>query len=405
MVVSLARKAPDQGLVNNAGTLGPSSRDQAHDYFLVWTPWTSAYPGDASHTGHMAGIEEFRIAARGLGQHPQDHGWRDLYRLFNYGLDRSAPNLTSAVLSHHRARPTLSATHLLTLLGIALKVIVTQPFESAFADRSLESRLDVLEETIGRNRAAISEIINGRQNSFTSARRFLVPQVLLSAYFARADIQEARFADFGTGLGTLPRQLNSPEQYKAFSADLVWPKGVPSFRKIPLSARLGVDRGPMPDLNWVHSCYGQSDYYAHLYTELLDTLSAPEVKMTKAEYKEIDLLDFKSVAAFIREHEINVANLTYVLYELEPAKRSEVVEVLTEALYPPGILLVSEPHRELHSQGAVVEFFHSGETMPETLCFVTDGHYKGYVLPLEDYDAFVEKYPIEYKLAVTGAKP
>ena len=31
--------------------------------------------------------------------------------------------------------------------------------------------------------------------------------------------------------------------------------------------------------------------------------------------------------------------------------------------------------------------------------YVTDGHYKGYILPLEDYETFMEKYPIEYRLA------
>ena len=351
----------------------------------------------------MGNIDGFRIAAHGLGEHPQDHGWRELYRLFSYGLDLSAPNLTATVLSHYRARPTLSETHLLTLLGIALKATAPKPFESILAGRSLEFRLKVLEETLHQNRTRIAEIIRSRQNSFTSARRFLVPQILLSAYFVREEIQEVRFADFGTGLGILPRQLNAPEQYQAFAADPIWPDGVPSFRQIPLSARLAVDRGPMPDLRWVHACYGESDYYAHLYSELLNALSAPEVKMVEVDYEEIDLLDFGSVTAFIRDHKINVANLTYVLYELDRTKRSEVLEMLAGELYPPAILLVSEPHRELHAQGAVVEFFHSGESIPQTLCFVTDGHYKGYVLPLEDYDAFVEKYPIEYKLAIIGA--
>jgi hypothetical protein len=353
----------------------------------------------------VGNAEGFRIAARGLGEHPQDHGWRDLYRLFSYGLDRSAPNLTATVLSHYRARPTLSETHLLTLLGIALKAIVPQSFESIAEGSSLVARLEALEEILDRNGTGISEIIGRRQNSFTSARRFLVTQVLLSAYFAREDPWEVRFADFGTGLGVLPRQLNAPEQYEAFAADLIWPNGIPSFRQIPLAERLGVDRGPLPDLSWVRSCYGESDYYAHLYDELLNTLSASEVKAAKVEYEEVDLLDFRSVVAFIRDRKINVANLTYVLYELERAKRSEVVEILARELYPPAILLISEPHRELHTQGAVVEFFHSGECRPQTLCFVTDGHYRGYVLPLEDYDAFVKRYPIEYRLTVAETRP
>jgi hypothetical protein len=362
-----------------------------------------AYLRSTLHTGHVPTLVAFRNAANGLAAHPQDHGWRDLYRVFSHGLDRLAPNLTATVLAHHSARPTSSETHLLTLLGIALKEVAPGAFESIVSGRSADFRLDTLEETLDSHRAGISEIIRSRQNSFTSARRFLIPQVVLSAYFARQDGQEARFADFGTGLGILPCQLNSPEQYGEFAADLVWPNGVPAFRQIPLAARLGVDRGPMPDLNWVRSCYGKSEYYAHLYNELLCTMASPEVNTAEVGYEEIDLLDFRSVATFIHKHKINVANLTYVLYELERSKRSAIVKMLMSELYPPGILLVSEPQKELHSQGAVVEFFHAGESIPQTLCYVTDGHYKGYILPLEDYDAFVEKYPIEYKLAVIGA--
>jgi hypothetical protein len=362
-----------------------------------------AYSPSASHTGHVRILEAFRNAATGLAEHPQDHGWRDLYRVFSHGLDRSAPNLTATVLAHHSARPSSSETHLLTLLGIALKEIAPGPFESIVSGSSANFRLDALEEALNDYRTAISEMIRSRQNSFTSARRFLVPQVLLSAYFAQQDGQEARFADFGTGLGILPRQLNSPEQYGEFAADLVWPSGVPAFRQIPLAARLGVDRGPMPDLNWVHACYGKSEYYTHLYNELLHTMASPEVRTAEVGYEEIDLLDFESVVAFIHKHKINVANLTYVLYELERAKRSAIVSMLIGELYPPGILLISEPHKELHSRGTVVELFYAEESLQQTLCYVTDGHYKGYILPLEDYDMFMERYPIKYRLAAIGA--
>jgi hypothetical protein len=351
-------------------------------------------------------LDEFRTAAAGLGHHPQDHGWRALYRLFSHGLDKSAPNLTATILAQRAARPTLSATHLLTLLGIALKAAAPEPFEAIAVDSPVEVRLGILEEVLDQHSTGITEIIKTRQNSFTSARRFLVPQVLLAAYFAQSNQQQVRFADFGTGLGILPRQLNAVGQYDAFAPDLIWPQGMPHFRPIPLATRLGVDRGPLPDLEWVHTCYGQSDYYALLYNELLTTLAAPEVRTADVIYRELDLLDFGAVIRFIHQHEINVANLTYVLYELDRAKRSAIVELLAHELYPPGVLLVSEPHKELQTQGAVVEFFHKGQITPQTLCFVTDGHYKGYVLPLEDYEPFIRKYPIDYELSQGfGARP
>jgi pimeloyl-ACP methyl ester carboxylesterase len=309
----------------------------------------------------------------------------------------------ATIEAQHRARPTLSATHLLALLGIALKTVAPEPFELIAIDSPADARLDVLENLLERHRTGISEIVLNRQNSFTSARRFLVPQVLLSAYFAQQDEQEVRFADFGTGLGILPRQLNAAAHYQSFAADLIWPHGIPAFRKIPLVTRQGVDRGPLPDLDWVRACYGQSEYYAELYNELLCTLEVPAIKDADVRYQEIDLLNSASIAEFIHQHKINVANLSYVLYELERGERSAIVEMLARELHPPAVLLVSEPHKELHAQGSVVEFFHSGETTPQTLCFVTDGHYKGFVLPLEDYDAFIKRYPIAYTLARCAA--
>jgi hypothetical protein len=341
-------------------------------------------------------LEDFRAAASGLGHHPQDHGWRNLYRLFSYGLNRSAPNLAATVLAQTKARPTLSATHLLALLGIALKVTASDSFDDIATDAPLDERLDNLEDLLKRHHDKILYIVRNRQNSFTSIRRFLIPQVIFSSYFSKLSRCEARFADFGTGLGVLPRQLNSRLQYDAFANDLVWPGGVPAFRTIPLASRIGVDKAPLPDLEWVHACYGRSEYYSNLYNELVQTVSTPEVTTPSVTYEALDLLDFEALSAFIHRHRINAANFSYVLYELEREKRAQVVETLVRELYPPGVLIVAEPHHELHGQGTVVELFHNGDIRPQTLCFVSDGHYKGYVIPLDDYDKFSNSFPISY---------
>jgi hypothetical protein len=139
-------------------------------------------------------LDEFRTAAAGLGHHPQDHGWRALYRLFSHGLDLSAPNLTATILKQQAARPTLSATHLLTLLGIALKAAAPEPFATIIVDSPVDGRLNLLEGVLDQHQTGITEIITTRQNSFTSARRFLVPQVLLGSYFAQHD-HEVKFAE------------------------------------------------------------------------------------------------------------------------------------------------------------------------------------------------------------------
>jgi hypothetical protein len=286
---------------------------------------------------------------------------------------------------------------LLALLGIALKVADPGSFEEFSVDRPVERRLGALEHVIEERRSQIGAIISQRQNSFTAARRFLLPQVILGAYFSARPEYDATFADLGTGLGILPRQLDSPQQYESFARDLIWPNGTPAFRKISLAARLGVDRDPLPDLSWVHACYGSSQYYARLYDELLDVLQAPEVAAADARFEGLDILDVDALAEFIERHRVNAANLSYVLYELDRRERAAVIDLIVARLLPPGVLIVSEPHNELHGQGTVVELYHDGDPKPQTICFVSDGHFKGYVIPLDDYDQFIRDNPIIYE--------
>lgn len=349
-------------------------------------------------------LDDIRAAANGLGNHPQDHGWRELYRLLSYGLNRSAPNLITVALAGAKARPTSSTTHLITVLGIALKVAAPDSFGIIAASGPIDARLQVLEETLDRHRQRIAIIVRTRQNSFTSARRFLVPQVILSSYFASLNGCRAVFADFGTGLGVLPRQLNSRQQYSEFANDLLWPDGVPAFRAIPLASRLGVDKGPLPNLEWVQACYGQSGYYTSLYNELIRALGEPDLSGTNVQYEELDLLNIEALSEFVHRHRINAANFSYVLYELERGKRAEIVEALVRELHPPGVLIIAEPHKELQGRGAVVELFHNGKVVPQTLCFVSDGHYKGYVIPLDDYEAFTRSFPIIYESRETKGR-
>ena len=335
-------------------------------------------------------------AARSLAQHPQDHGWRDLYGLFAYGLDRSAGELEGVLNDSYRARPT-SATHLITLLGIALHFATPTAFVHLVTEDPYETRLPILERTLAQHRRAITSILLTRQNSFSCARRYLVTQVLLAAYFDQIPHTELNFVDLGTGIGVLPRQLNSGQIYQNFANDLLWPGGIPAFRKLRLTSAFGIDRGPMPDLAWLHACYGQSEYYAKLYDELVDTLANPEVQRSQVTFRELDLLNTRALAGFIDEQKINAANLTYVLYELDAATRQAVLETIVTSLRSPGVLLVTEPSDELRRQGCIVELFHSGDMQPLSLCYISDGHFRGHVLPLDDYDRFIRQYPIPYQ--------
>ena len=152
----------------------------------------------------------------------------------------------------------------------------------------------------------------------------------------------------------------------------------------------------MPDLRWVRACYGVSDYYARLYGELLFTLSASEVQVADVRHEEFDLLDTEALTSFVKRHKINAVNLSYVLYELRPESRLNIVETLVRALYPPGVVIVTEPREELAGQGCTVTLFDQLCDSPQLVCAVSDGHFMGAVTPLMDYRAFVSRYPVYF---------
>jgi hypothetical protein len=341
-------------------------------------------------------VSEAELAAERLGGHPQDHGWRELYRLFAHGLKAAAPELTRTIVDFRESRPTCSYSHVIVLLGIAVKETRPEAFERLTARSPANGRLDLLEMLLQHNRSRIERILSMRQNSFTAARRFLIPQIVLGAYFDGTDSVEVNFADLGTGLGLLPRQLNSRTVFEAFGGGLSWLGRTPAFRTIPLRRRLGVDRGPLPDLRWVHACYGASEYYARLYDELVFTLNVPEVRSSAVHYEELDLLDAEALGSFLRRHRVNAVNLSYVLYELEAGIRNEVVDTVRRALDPPRLVIVTEPRDELTAQGCTVTHYDDATGSPQAVCAVSDGHFRGEVSPLADYEYLIRRHPIQF---------
>ncbi|MPZ28161.1 MAG: hypothetical protein GEV12_17575 [Micromonosporaceae bacterium] len=343
------------------------------------------------------GAECVRAAASKLGRHPQDHGWRELYRLLAHGLSRpDTPHLHDLAAAALAGRPTSSDTHLVTLLGIAVKSVDPAGFPRLVDDRPVEQRLATLEGLLSRHRRQIDQVLTRRQNSFTGARRFLVPQVLLAAYFARQE-QPATFADLGTGLGVLPRQLNCKSLFDRYAPELTWPGGRPAYQPIPLAARYGVDRGPFPDQRWVQSCYGPSPFYAAQFRELTDALERPEVRAVEVGYHELDLTDRAALGVFLRGQGINAVNLSYTLYELDPASRAEVLDTLAGSLHPPGFVIVTEPNDGLARPGCTVSVRDHADPTLRRVCTVSDGHFTGVVRPLEWFDRFVARYPIRFE--------
>lgn len=346
----------------------------------------------------MTVIADAHSAARNLGDHPQDHGWRELYRLFAYGLEREVPELGDMIVTFRKERSECSFTHLLTLLGIAVKEVVPESFDALIDTVPPPSqRLDALETTLREKGREIAGILALRQNSFTAARRFLIVQIILGAYFQVTPSRRVNFADLGTGLGILPRQLNSWQLFERFTRDLRWNGKQPSFLPIPLAARFGVERGPRPDLRWVRACHGATDYYAELYRELEISLSTPGVATVDVSYSEFDILELEKLASFVHRHRINAVNLSYVLYEIEPDRRDHIIDVLREAMHSPKIIIVTEPVAELAKPGCTVTLHDESRSTPQRLCTVSDGHFKGSVSPLEDYASFVSRYPIHLR--------
>lgn len=349
---------------------------------------TMVLPSDAMPFG------EIKAAAALLGNHPQDHGWREFFRLIHRALDEPSPALREVIALSVAQQPSHAASHLINLLGIAIKSLDARRFDELSRPTDVPPRLAMLQELLQEHRAEVVAIISRRRNSFTATRRFLLPQVLLSAFFARHHVPDMCFADFGTGLGIMPRQLNSERLYSMFCTELSWPGGIPRFRTVPVRRTIGVDRGPLPDLAWVRACYGSSNYYTKLWEELLFTLDVLAEERATTEFYELDLLDVSSLTAFLRDNPVHAANLCYVLYEIEPGQREKIIHTLLEGLRPPGIIIVTEPRGELSRQGCDVVVHCQDRSTPYRLCTVSDGHFTGQATPLPDYAEFTAKYPI-----------
>lgn len=340
-------------------------------------------------------VAEFQAAARRLGDHPQDHGWRELYRLFAAGLaSDQAPELAELVATAASARTSgTSPTHLVTMVGIAVRALGEPETATVLAAGPTGPRLRALERLLARHRATVRELVIHRHNSFTGVRRFLIPQILLSAYYACHDTP-VRLADLGTGLGIMPRQLNSRTLFQRFAPELVWPDRQPVFHPIRFGQRHGVDRPPLPDLDWVRTCYGHSAYYEAQYRELVDTLAVPEVAAADVRYHAVDLADQDALARFITEHRINTAVLCYSLYQFRPPERAAVLETLAATLDDPGLILVIEPTDDLTRPGCLVTVQDHKQPWPRPVCTVSDGHFRGRVTLAAGYQEFVADYPI-----------
>jgi hypothetical protein len=90
-------------------------------------------------------LAQLQAAAARLGAHPQDHGWRGLYRLIAAALAQDRPHLHHLLDKAAADRPESIDTHLITLLGIALKFACSHQFAYLTGNAPLGIRAAVLE--------------------------------------------------------------------------------------------------------------------------------------------------------------------------------------------------------------------------------------------------------------------
>ncbi|MGW0748177.1 DUF2332 family protein [Streptomyces sp. NPDC002587] len=324
-----------------------------------------------------------------MQRHEQgNHGWSVVHEsMAVLAGSGSAPTVDRLLESVRRTRPRMSTSHLITLIGIALRTVAAQAprAEALFSpELSAAERATLLSETLEEHHERITAVLTGRSNSFTGARRFLVPQLLLGSYAAHHAVDAIRLLDMGTGIGLLLRQLNNRVVFDRFAPDLEWSPRQPPYRTIPLVERHGIDAPPLPTLEWIRACHGPSAYYDERFSEVLWSLEQTSSADTAADASPVisalDILDLPALDGYLRTHRINVVTCNFVFYQYDEATRGEVIATIKEALAPPGLLLSMEPRDGLRRMGARVEAHLTGgigSTGPLHVADVSDAHVLG----------------------------
>jgi uncharacterized protein DUF2332 len=332
-------------------------------------------------------------ALTGLQRHPHDHGWRSFYAVLERACEgeikAGAGPITRISESCYRHRPNLTVSHFVTLLCIALKEMAGDWRQAPIFDdsRPVQWRAAELTAALIQQEEAVLDRVLTRQNSFSSARRFLIHQALISHFAARAGMG-VRLADLGTGAGLLPRQLNSRVNYEHFAPDLSWRGWDPAFVEVDYDVRWGIDRSPVDDAAWIRQCYGPSPYYDARYKELDWAFDQPEVRAAKLLTGDIDLLASDKLAAFLTEQAINVVTCSYVLYQYTEPARVEIIEAVVGALGQGGLFVSLEPTGDLLTAGAFIRAYRPGDPQPLDIGRVSDGHCIGDVTLGVDFATF-----------------
>lgn len=325
-------------------------------------------------------------AALSMSQHPQDHGWREIYKQIAQTLSNNAQSLMDPVKSIPDVQ-SLAPAYVIGLVGISLQQLWQNHGHGRDPTHRQLPGAEIVNLATDR-RVELSSILARHRNSFTGVRRFLVPQLLLATHFRLSSEEPISFLDIGTGIGVLPRQLDSPKCFRRFAADLTWPEGARDFSEIGIGARFGMELSPIPDLGWVHGCYGPSEYYDLMFQEMRDTLAMADVQAANVTFVDQDARDLVALSEFIADENIAAVTAVYSLYQYSPRVRQDIANTIHRCLPPGGIFIDIEPHPALDRPGCVVEAWIQGVDDKLTICVVSDGHFRGLVIAAKDYDRF-----------------
>jgi len=332
---------------------------------------------------HRRSTTDFARSVDAIAAHRQGHhGWAAAHRAIGRLLADGLEELERLLATTWVARPDISDAHLLTLLGVAIRdIAMRDPVAAGVFQDDLDdsARAELLREVVRQYEMDLARALRDRSNSFTGARRFVVPQLLVGAFAANLALPEVRLVDLGTGLGLLPRQLNNRAVFDRFAPDLSWDRATPAYRPIPLTLRCGVDTFPLPTLDWVRACYGNSRYYEDRFGELLWSLEQTRDTAQDVVTHVLDMLELRQMAEFLSTYRFNVATCNFALFQHDQNTRRMIVNCVVSRLQRPGLLLTMDPSHGLTSPGASVTGYLAGDPTELRLAEISDAHFIGTV--------------------------
>ncbi|QYC41681.1 hypothetical protein Nocox_20360 [Nonomuraea coxensis DSM 45129] len=314
-------------------------------------------------------------------QHQQGHhGWSHFHRLVRELLAGGHPEFSRVLETVWSARPHISDAHLITLTSAAVRQIaLREKRDTSLFDGGVDdaTRLRLLRDLVERHGEELAREMCGRSNSFTGARRFLVPQLIIGGFAAEHGLDEVRFLDLGTGVGILPRQLNNKAVYDRFGTDLAWEPYTPEYRTIPLALRVGADAPPLPSMEWLRSCYGPSEYYEERLEELLWSFDMTAEEGRAVVTAELDILDLPRLAHFLRTNRFNVITCNFVLFQYDVSVQKAIEACVMDNIASPGLFLTMNPSHGLLRPGCQVRGRLAGEPKELRLVAAGDAHLIG----------------------------